>query len=42
MADRKFTEFKIKLDRDLRQVANESQELLTALTVARLTASLTA
>ncbi|MGY3611095.1 MULTISPECIES: hypothetical protein [unclassified Bradyrhizobium] len=32
MADGKFTEFKIKLDRDLRQVANQSQELRTALT----------
>jgi hypothetical protein len=32
MADGKFTEFKIKLDRDLRQVANQSQELRTPLT----------
>jgi hypothetical protein len=32
MADGKFTGFKIKLDRDLRQVANQSQELKTALT----------
>ncbi|MCA1458396.1 hypothetical protein I6F35_35340 [Bradyrhizobium sp. BRP22] len=32
MADGKFTEFKIKLDRDLRQLANQSQELRTALT----------
>jgi hypothetical protein len=32
MADGKFTDFKIRLDRDLRQVANQSQELRTALT----------
>jgi hypothetical protein len=31
MADGRFTAFKIKLDRDLRQVANQSQELRTAL-----------
>jgi hypothetical protein len=32
MADGKFTDFKIKLDRDLRQAANQSLELRTALT----------
>lgn len=32
MADGKFTDFKIKLDRDLRQAASQSQELRTALT----------
>lgn len=32
MADGKFTDFKIKLDRDLREVANQSQNLRTALT----------
>jgi hypothetical protein len=32
MADGKFTDFRIKLDRDLRQAANRSQELRTALT----------
>ena len=32
MADGRFTDFKIKLDRDLRQVANQSQELRTTLT----------
>jgi hypothetical protein len=32
MADGKFTGFRIKLDRDLREVANQSQELRAALT----------
>jgi hypothetical protein len=31
MADGKFTDFRIRLDRDLRQVANQSQELRAAL-----------